>query len=125
MKGEHGFGVVPDRKRCLVNLGKQAWEESGPAKDADTFKSGLGAASRLCAAADEAAGLQWAEELWSWAGRQRFQLDALKYHAFTVVLEVYKFKGRVDQMLSESKGMWEPSRTILGELVNTAAEHRD
>lgn len=125
IRGERGFGAIPERRQQLVLLGKQAWEEAGPALDADTFRSGLGAALRLCAAAEEAAALSWAEELWTSAGQQSFPLNRLAYEAFVLVLAVYRLPQRVDKMLSESTSVWQPSHACLGALVNVAAEQRD
>mmetsp|Transcript_149131 Transcript_149131/g.415652 ORF Transcript_149131/g.415652 Transcript_149131/m.415652 type:complete len:468 (+) Transcript_149131:59-1462(+) len=121
-----GSAAVPSRQRELVSLGREVWDEVGPATDSDTFKSGLGAALRICAVADGVAGLDWAEELWTWAQQQRFPLEAISYSNYALVLEVHNQPRRVDELLSAcAQKNWRPSVVLLGALVNAAAERHD
>lgn len=119
------FGIIPERQQELLRLGKEAWDEIEPAQDSDTFNSGLGAALKLCAVANEPTALSWAIELWEWACIQSFQVNALGYSQYVGVLESYRMYDRVDRMIAESGVATWTNVVLLGSLINIAAEHRD
>jgi len=120
-------GVVPDRQRQLVQLGKDVWDERDPSPDALNENIELNAALTVCAVARNNGGLSWARDLWRWAGEQEFEIDALPYCAYASVLETCQQHQEVDDMIQAaamSGELWIQDVT-LGALINAAAENKD
>ena len=98
-------------------------ERGGTTPDQDNFNIGLGAVLIVCTVAGEDAGLHWAEELWSWAEKQRFTIFPMQYNIMARVWEESGCYDRVDDMLRAAKigQQWVPNVVLLGALLNTAA----
>lgn len=127
VKGEHGFGSMPERESQALKLGKQAWDEVSPTMENGTKTCVLvNSALRLCTCVSGVTGLQWAEQLWRWAEEQGVHLDTISYHTFALVLAEHGLAARVDKVLEESMATGHaPNSILLGGLVNALAAQRD
>eukprot|EP00928_Gymnodinium_smaydae_P054588 TRINITY_DN38332_c0_g1_i1.p1 TRINITY_DN38332_c0_g1~~TRINITY_DN38332_c0_g1_i1.p1 ORF type:complete len:455 (-),score=70.09 TRINITY_DN38332_c0_g1_i1:43-1407(-) len=126
VRGGEGCPVHSERRSSVLSLGKEVWNEVGPATDADTFQSGLGAALKVCSAAGSREALEWAEDLWAMAAKQHFPYGPVAYSTFALVLEQHGLHERVDALLRASlRGTWTVTVVTLGALVNAAGDRRD
>merc|ERR1740120_183875 len=96
---EDGAAVVPARQEALVQLAWQAWQEAGPALDADTYTAGLGATWKLCTVAGDPSALGWAQELWKWSQSQPFGTGPVARSNYILLLERYGLTANTDQLL--------------------------
>merc|ERR1712194_836466 len=122
-----GFGVVEERRRCLMPLARQAWEEVGPylGDQEEQWLIGVAATFRLCALSGDLAALAWAECLWSRSLRSGLRSEMMAL-SFVPLMESFRLHERVDALLREGGDAWvRPNSVLLGGLVNVAAEHRD
>ena len=126
VRGEYGFGPIPERQKLIVPLAKQAWTEHRAPNDVQQDNFCFNAALRVCHSAAGTDGIKWGEELWKWAAASGLELNKVSYTNFILLLEAHGKTPRVDAILSDAaKQGWKPDYATLGGLVNAAAERRD
>eukprot|EP00928_Gymnodinium_smaydae_P053071 TRINITY_DN37149_c0_g1_i1.p1 TRINITY_DN37149_c0_g1~~TRINITY_DN37149_c0_g1_i1.p1 ORF type:complete len:446 (+),score=19.79 TRINITY_DN37149_c0_g1_i1:175-1512(+) len=116
--------IEPDRQKQILSMAKEVWVEVEQPRDVDNFNIGLGAALTVCHVSNEPAGLQWADELWSWAQQQNFRIFPMQYRTMATALEEYGQHDRVDDMFQTNQDMMR-SVVTLGALLNVAAKKKD
>jgi len=132
VRGERGFGAVPQRSEQLIRLGRQAWGEAPiPCHNADEVNIMLNAALMLCTVRSGEDCFAWAEELWRWASSLAVDIFPLQYCAYAQVLELHGLTDRVDSILTHMSAMsrhqraWAPSGMLLSQLVDIAGQRHE
>ena len=123
-KNSHRIAQLARQNKAL-HIGQQTWQQRSPVRNKD-FNSALTSALKLCSTVGSQAALDWGENLWAWAEKQRFEKDVGTYSAWAILLEQSQQRDAVAALLQRvlDEGLQLDS-VFFGGLLEKAAERKD